>query len=180
MQLEDLSSLELDVNVPEQDFVLKTRDLTLAQRTERARPEIEVSTIPGRRFPARLVSFETAADPATRTYRATFAFDSPSDVNVLPGMTAKVILNLPGSERTVEKESGPLIPVTAVVTDSNNRAYVWRYDSSSSVVNKVEVTIGDMSEGSIFVTSGIESGDTIAAAGAAHLREGMKVRPLGN
>jgi RND family efflux transporter MFP subunit len=178
--LEDLSSLELDINLPEQDFLMVTPGLTLQQRTERVRPEIEVSTFPGRKFPARLISFETAADPVTRTYRATFAFDSPSDVLILPGMTAKVIVHSPVEQSgSAKMAAGMFVPVDAVVADDAGNSFVWRYDSSSSEVSRAMVTIGDMSGADILITSGLESGDTIAVAGAAHLREGMKVRPLG-
>lgn len=177
--LEDVSSLELDIDVPEQDFSRLNPRLTLQQRNERANPEIQVSTIAGRRFKARLISFETTADPVTRTYRATFAFDNPDDVNVLPGMTAKVVLNIAADKAPAGTKVGLLIPVTAVVVDTDGGAYVWKYDPASSQVSKAAVTIGDMSGASIRVLSGLHGGDQIATAGAAHMREGMKVRPLG-
>jgi RND family efflux transporter MFP subunit len=177
--LEDIGSLELDVNVPEQDFSRMTPGLTLQQRNERIRPEIQISTLPGRRFPARLISFETNADPVTRTYLASFAFDNPDDVNVLPGMTAKVILDLPAVSSDESGNAGLSVPATAVVTDIEGNAYVWRYQADGAQVSKVVVKIGDMSGSSIRILSGLQDGDRIAVAGAAHLKEGMKVRPLG-
>lgn len=175
--LEDLSSLEFDVDIPEQDFARMEPGLTLAERTERGKPEIEVSTIPGRRFPASLKSFETAADPVTRTYKATFAFAKPGDVTVLPGMTAKVIVHVPEIARKAN-EVGFLVPTTAAIVDTQGTANVWRYDPDSSQVSRVAVTLGDMSGSNVRVLSGLQDGDTIAVSGAAHLQEGMKVRPL--
>ncbi len=177
--LEDISSLELDVNVPEQDFSRMKPGLTLKQRNERGKPEIQISTLAGRSFAARLISFETTADPVTRTYLATFAFDNPADFNVLPGMTAKVILHLPTDRPDESDDADLLIPAIAVVTDTDGSAYVWRYDAAGTQVNKAVVTIGEMSGSSIRVLSGLQDGDRVAIAGAAHLREGMKVRPLG-
>jgi RND family efflux transporter MFP subunit len=177
--VEDISSLELDVNVPEQDFSRMKPGLTLKQRNARVNPEIQVSTIAGRSFKARLISFETTADPVTRTYRATFAFDNPGDVNVLPGMTAKAILNMPADKAADSTEVGILVPATAVVVNTDGSAYVWQFDPGSSEVNKLTVTIGDMSGASIRVLSGLDGGEQIATAGAAHMREGMKVRSLG-
>jgi RND family efflux transporter MFP subunit len=175
--LEDISSLELDVDVPEQDFVRMKPGLTLAQRTARGKPEIQVSTIAGRSFAARLKSFKTSADPVTRTYEATFAFDNPSDVNLLPGMTAKVILHIPADAEKAT-EGGFLIPAAAAIADTDGSAYVWRYDADSSQVTRATVTLGEMSADSVRVLSGLESGDRIAVSGAAHLQEGMKVKPL--
>jgi RND family efflux transporter MFP subunit len=177
--LEDVSSLELDISVPEQDFSRMKTGLTLEQRNQRTNPEIQVSTIAGRSFKARLISFETTADPVTRTYRATFAFDNPADVNVLPGMTAKVVLNMPADKVAASSDVGTLIPATAVVVDTDGSAYVWKYDPGSSKVSKAVVTVGNMSGASIRVLSGLQGGEQIATAGAAHMREGMKVRPLG-
>jgi RND family efflux transporter MFP subunit len=177
--LEDISSLELDVNVPEQDFSRMKPGLTLKQANARTKPEIQVSTIAGRSFKARLISFETTADPVTRTYRATFAFDNPGDVNVLPGMTAKVVLTIPAGKATASNEVGILVPVTAVVVNTDGSAYVWKFDPGSSKVSKATVTVGEMSGASIRVLSGLDGGEQIATAGAAHMREGMKVRPLG-
>jgi RND family efflux transporter MFP subunit len=177
--VEDISSLELDVNVPEQDFARMKPGLTLKQRNARVNPEIQVSTIAGRSFKARLISFETTADPVTRTYRATFAFDNPGDVNVLPGMTAKAILNMPADKAAASNEVGILVPATAVVVNTDGSAYVWKFDPGSSEVSKATVTVGDMSGASIRVLSGLEGGEQIATAGAAHMREGMEVRPLG-
>ena len=177
--LEDISSLELDVNVPEQDFSGLTPGLSLKQRTERVKPEIRVSSIANRSFKARLISFETSADPVTRTYRATFAFENPDDIHVLPGMTAKVVLHIPPGKSSTTGGQGLLIPATAVVVDIDGSAYLWKFDPGSSQVSKAIVTIGDMSGANIRVLSGLQGGEQIATAGAAHLHEGMKVRPLG-
>ena len=65
-----------------------------------------------------------------------------------------------------------------MVTDADGNAYVWRYDTRSQLVHKNSVSIGEMAGANILVTEGLEGGDSIAVAGAAHLREGMKVRPL--
>jgi multidrug efflux pump subunit AcrA (membrane-fusion protein) len=71
-----------------------------------------------------------------------------------------------------------LIPASAAVVDTDGSAYVWRYDAGSSQVARATVTLGEMSADSVRVLSGLKSGDRIAVSGAAHLQEGMKVRPL--
>ena len=176
--LEDLSSLELDINVPEQDFVRMRPDMSLEQRNQAVKSEIEVSTMPGRRFPAKVISFETTADPVTRTYLATFAFETPTDVQVLPGMTAKVVVRSSSELLKEGAGDGYSIAATAVVVDTDGSAYVWRYDPASSQVSRVTVTLGDMFAASVQVLTGLKGGDRIAISGAAHLVEGMKVRPL--
>jgi RND family efflux transporter MFP subunit len=176
---QDTSSLEMDVSVPERDFVRMRSGLTLKERTELANPEVAISSISGRTFPARAKSFTATADPVTRTYTATFQFDRPHDVNILPGMTARVILN-PSSE-TIQKYTPAgafMVPVTAIASDETGNPFVWRVDPDSMKVSRVPVTLGQISNSSISVTGGIELGDQVATTGVARLFEGAQVRPL--
>ena len=178
---QDTSSLEMDVTVPERDFVRMEQGLTLEERTARAHPTVEISALPGRLFDARIKSFTATADPVTRTYKATFAFENPEDVNILPGMTARVIVNVPPEVIAQNATLGGIrIPVVASASDEQGNAYVWRVDPDTMKVSRVPVMLGHMSGADIQVSSGLSKGDRIAISGAAHLQEGMKVRPLGN
>ncbi len=67
--MEDISSLELDIDVPEQDFSRMTPNLTLQQRTARTNPKIEISVKvlgTGAALPA-LYDRTTDANDATNT-----------------------------------------------------------------------------------------------------------------
>ena len=177
--LQDISSLEMDVTVPEQDAVLATPGLTNEERTARARPEIVISSFPGKRFPARFRSISTAADPVTRTYEATFAFANPAELTILPGMTAKVILHL-GEDKLAEiGVGGFMVPAAAVAADEQGQPYAWRVDPDSMQVSRVPVVLGAMAGDEVRILSGLEGGDRIAVSGVHHLRGGMQVRPLG-
>jgi len=176
---QDTSSLEMDVSVPERDFVRMRSGLTLKERTELAHPEVAISSIPGRTFAARAKSFTATADPVTRTYTATFQFDRPDDVNILPGMTARVILT-PSAEmlQKYTPAGAVMVPATAVASDETGKPYVWRVDPDSMKVSRVPVTLGEISNSSITVTGGLVKGDRIAVTGVARLFEGAQVRPL--
>jgi len=176
--LQDLSSLEIDVAAPERDVALSSPDLSIEERTQIFRPEIEVSMVPGRRFPAKYKKIDTVADPITRTYKATFSFATPKDVTILPGMTAKVILHVPSEEMTNAGVSGFMIPAAATAVDEQSNVYVWRVDPDTMQVSRLWVTLGAMAGANVRVLSGLEPGDRIAISGVHHLREGMKVRPL--
>ncbi|MDP6415388.1 MAG: efflux RND transporter periplasmic adaptor subunit [Gammaproteobacteria bacterium] len=117
--LQDTSSLEMDVTVPEQDFVLATPGLSYDERTARTHPEIVASSISDQRFPARFKSLSTSADPVTRTYKAIFAFANPADINILPGMTAKVIIHMTEEKLAEVGVAGFEVPVAAVAADDS-------------------------------------------------------------
>ena len=177
---QDISSLEMDVTVPERDFVRMRKGLTLEERNTIARPEVAISAIPGRTFPARAKSFTTAADPVTRTYKATFSFDNPGDVNILPGMTARVILNPPPDKLEDYTALGGIsVPLVATAGDEQGNAYVWLVDPDSMQVTRKPVTLGEVYAANVRITSGLQNGDRIAISGVTSLQEGVKVRPLG-
>ena len=177
--LHDLSHLEIEVIVPEQDVARVRRGYSLRERTTRVRPEVELSAIPGQRFPAKFKSFSTAVDPVTRTYLVTLSFDNTKEATVLPGMTAKVIMHSPKEDTSRAELEGFMVPVAAVAGNEEGAAYAWHVDTDTMQVSKVMVEIGQLSGTDIRVLSGLQEGDCIAVSGVHHLREGMKVRLLG-
>lgn len=169
---EDTSILEIKVSVPERDLAGRRRtDDTNAQFTERTRPEVVVSSLPDHRFPGRLEELATHADPTTRTFQATFRFEKPEELNVLPGMTAKVVVHLP----TDDQDGGFLIPALAAVAGDDGSASVWVVDPQSMAVKRRPVVLGGLQDDGVLVTSGLSSGELIAISGVALLREGMVV-----
>jgi RND family efflux transporter MFP subunit len=173
--LQDDSSLEIVVNVPERDLTVGRREGTPEEASRRLAPVVTVTSIPDRSFPARAKEIATTADPVTRTFQATFAFASPADVNILPGMTAKVSINRPGSRGP---SRGFSIPARATLADESGGATVWVVDPDSMTVRRAKVELGEMSGAEVEVRSGLSSGDLIAISGVHQLREGMPVRRL--
>lgn len=174
--LQDDSNLEILINVPESDAVRMRPGLTLEERRERAvrvRPIALITSIPGRTFSLQLREFATTADPVTRTYGVTFSFETPDDVTVLPGMTAKVRLTIPKED---DLSGGFSIPSRAVRTDESGKAFVWIVDVTSMKVRRTPVELGELSGSSIEVLKGLKGGDTIAISGVHQLREEMSVR----
>ncbi len=166
------AGLEMRVNIPERDVVFAPRGLSTTEINQRANPEVEIASLPGRRFPARLTEFATAANPVTRTFRATVSFDPPQDAQVLPGMTGKVVVN---PEFTTSEAGRYWLPSTAVVAGDSGDWYVWRIDPTTMQVSRVTVEVGAMSGGDIEIAGDLGVGDLIATSGAHHLRAGMTV-----
>lgn len=169
---QDNSVLEIEVAVPERDFVRRMSNVeTREQLTERLSPKVIISSLPGREFPAVIKEYATTADPVTRTFAVKLNFDNPDDVNVLPGMTARVRI-------VVDPQSAWSVPVTAAQADENEQPYVWKIDPASMTVTKSPVQLGEMSGDRVLLTGGVEQGDQVAVSGVASLREGMQVRRM--
>jgi multidrug efflux system membrane fusion protein len=143
--------------------------------TARSRPEIEISSIPGRSFKAQVSELATAADPATRTFAATFVFDNPGDVSIRSGMTAKLTITVPDD---VVGATGPSIPSGAAIADETGSFYVWVVDPQTMTVARRSVELGELTGESVRVRSGLAGTEWIAVSGVHHLREGMVVSRL--
>jgi len=173
--LQDVTTLEMVIAVPEQDISRSRGGEDPALEVARYAPRVVVSAFPDRVFPAHLVEIATAADPVTRTFPATFSFDPPDDVRILPGMTAKIIV-----DRAAEDEGAALsVPAVATLADDTGEAYVWVLDESTMTVSRRSVQLGELSGSQVLITDGLSPGDQIASSGVHHLRDGMKVRRLG-
>jgi len=135
---------------------------------------VELSALSGRQFPVRLTELATAADPETRTFRATFNMKKPPDVGVLAGMTAKLVLT--GLRTTAPDDF--LLPVNAVAADSNDEPYVWLVDQDSMTVSKLSVEVGPVTGDRIVVKNGLKGGEAVAMSGVHLLTEGMRVTEL--
>ncbi len=174
--LQDLSQLDVIVNVPEQDWQRAKPGLTLAQQTERAKPFVTLPTFPDREFPARITEVAASADPVTRTFAARGRFDPPEDIVILPGMSATVTVRIDPDAAGLS--DAVQIPANAVVGGNDGGSYVWMVDAATMTVSLAPVTAGQMSGSSITIVDGLSAGDRIAISGVQQLADGMKVREL--
>jgi RND family efflux transporter MFP subunit len=173
--VQDDSSLEVKVSVPERDLTGRTtapRDLDEISR--RIHPRVVLSSVPDREFPARLTELAEVADPTTRTFEATFAFGRPEGTNVLGGMTAKVVLDVPAQAGT----PGVALPASSVVSDSAEAPYVWVVDPATMQVSRRAVELGPLSGSEVRVQAGLDAGEWVVASGVHQIREGATVRRL--
>jgi len=165
--------LEIKIAVPERDLAGGSGNRQSDEEmTGELRPRVQISSLPGREFPARVKELATVADPTTRTFEATLVFAKPEDANILGGMTAKVIIDLPLA-RAIE---GVLVPSIAVVSDVEAGGRVWIVDRETLMVSPRAVELGELMGKEIEVRTGLEGGEWIAASGVHQLRDGMTVR----
>ena len=182
--IQDLSRMEVVIDVPEQSRMRRA-----LQSTSLA---VAVSMRPARRFPATLKEITTTADPATRTYEATLAFQPPDDAGILPGMTARAIVGGGPTSSTdisqadisqadtlqADSSQAVTIPISAVFSRTSGDASVWAVGDSSMTVTRRSVSLGPVRDSTVVVISGLRVGERIAATGVHQLTDGQSVRPL--
>ncbi|MBP9906985.1 MAG: efflux RND transporter periplasmic adaptor subunit [Rhodoferax sp.] len=165
-ELQDLSSLEVVIHVPQR--LLRNQG---SQSTAMAFFE-EHEDQP---VPVTLKSYATEADPQTQTYEIVLTLKSrPPGLTLLPGMSVTV---LPFSGKSNSVSPALSIPLTAIATDATGDKFVWVVGNGGQVA-RANVVLGAVRGGQIAVVSGLNAKQRIVTAGVSALREGMQVRPL--
>ncbi len=168
LALSDTSLLKVIFDVPEN--IIQT--IRRSNKSDRVEVWASFDTLPDKRFPLQFLEVSTRADPQTQTFKVTFTMPRPEQLNVLPGMTANVTVDLTEVQRITQ---GQMLPLTAVTADAALEPIVWVVDDDDTV-HAQKVKLGEMRGARIEVLEGVKDGMRVVTAGTAYLAEGMKVR----
>jgi len=174
---QNLSVLEIDIQVPEGDMLVAQRGITSENARELLEVQAEFPSLPGRRFDLDLKSFSTEATQAARTFQVTFYFQPPNEHNILPGMTCTVLARRRLAEEPAE-EGVFLVPSGAVVT-AEGQTWIWKVDPETMEVSRHQIEMLAM-EGNMIQIRGdaLLKGDELVSSGARFLAQGMRVRRM--
>ena len=172
LALKDISEVEVVIQVPE-------RLMAHGGIGQFADIRVKFDADGDRWFPGSVKEFSVQSDAVTRTYDVAVRLPSPSDMEILPGMTATVRIAFRTSMTNQNKgQDISLVPVEAVFSGSDGHAYCWRIPDQGGTPRKVKVTLGALHDRYIEVKSGLEPGYRVATAGVHSLTEKMLVRPM--
>jgi RND family efflux transporter MFP subunit len=159
-------ALEVDVSVP---------DSVISRISVGAPVTTEVSTVAGCGCAGRITEIGTTSGSANVVQVTAALLDSRPEL--LPGMSAEVSMVLSGGGET----RGFLVPLAAIAPgDEAARGYIFKYDAEAGAVRKVPVRGGKgVAQNLVEIVEGVAPGDIIAAAGVSLLRDGQRVKLLG-
>ena len=170
IRFQNVNDIDIVVDVPE-GFIAS--DL----RSSASRPGVaELSIAPGRQFPVHIKEIAQIADPKTQIFEVRFAMKAPRGIVALPGMTANVTMTTRGNGRP---GNILVVPIASVAKQDTGEQVVWILGADQTVHRRI-VKLGAPRGDQIEIVSGLQQGDRIVVAGATFLREGMKVRDLGD
>jgi RND family efflux transporter MFP subunit len=121
-----------------------------------------------RTFAGKIVRFSRALDTNTRTMLT--EVDVPNhDLSLSPGMYAETTIQLQ------QKNDALILPAQAVV-QNGDQSYVLVVDATNHV-EKRTVTLGIQTSNRVEITSGLQAGDNVIAAGQTDYQPGDFVSP---
>jgi len=172
--LQDLSSLYVDFNVPEQALP----QLSLGQQVQ-----VQVAAYPGQTFPASLSAINPKVEESTRNLLVRATLANP-DGKLLPGMFANLLVLLPDPRPQV------VVPESAITyTLYGNSVYVAtpkkdkdgnpEQDDKGQPQLSAEqrsVQTGERRDGVVVVNKGLKAGEQVVTAGQLKLTPGAAIR----
>lgn len=136
---------------------------------------VVLDAAPMKKIPAEFTEASGLADSATQTFQASFRFEPPEELLVLPGMTATMFMNFDFGDVGDILPTGISVPLSSILSE-NTQQYVWKIDPDTMMVSKQNVTAGRGMDGDfVTVTQGLYDGDVIVASGGSYLNAGMTV-----
>lgn len=177
LTVQDVQDIDITIDVPERD-IINRQAMNQGNRLEHQKLEngyVVFEGIPNKKFDVTVKEYATEADATTQTYRVRLSMKAPENVNILPGMTATLVMTDSSSTATETL----LLPVSAVAVDAQGKFYVWVVKEDMTVTKK-PVDAGEMHGDSIQIKSGIKPGERVVVAGVSYLEEGMAVRLFTN
>lgn len=174
MMLQVRNQLEVKMQIPESLMANLATD-----SEQKYQPEVEFEAIPGQRFLASYKEHNAQADAATGSFTVTLMLARPPALNLLPGMSASVHVDL--NKVLSNKVSSVIIPSQAAFqtntqAEGSSNAQVWVVKPDMMLVART-IKVGRLTQSGIEVIEGLQAGEKIVAAGVHQAHEGMQVRP---
>ena len=159
INLEDASSLFVDVDVPEVFATFINEGLNV---------EIKFSGNKEKSFKGIVESLASRIDTNKRSLAARIKLNN-SSLEILPGALLEVTIKY-------DERNSLGIPDTSVILEGN-KVYIYKVDEKN-IVNRTEIEIGSRSQGFLEVKSGLNEGDIIVAEGLKKVRPNGKIKPI--
>lgn len=122
-------------------------------------------------FDIHYVEHKTTPDPITQTYNVTFAIDGEIAKLFYPG--SRAIVNIKDNHTQAK---ALLLPLSALMGNSESGFSVWRFNQKNSSITKVAVAVSQLKGEYAIIATGIENGDKVVSAAVSQMREGLVVK----
>ncbi|MEM6159416.1 efflux RND transporter periplasmic adaptor subunit [Erwinia sp. P6884] len=166
--------LDVVFSVPENLFTaLDMRNMTY-------RPVVRINALPGRQFRADYKEHTGSSDSQTLTWQIILTMARPADFPAVGGVSGTVTIDMSNLPASLSRHS-LLVPTEAVFNpDSSQRndPHVWVVKGSGDrlQLEDRQVTVGDVTDKGVVITSGLQAGERVVAAGVNELHAQQPVR----
>ncbi|SDG92536.1 RND family efflux transporter, MFP subunit [Dyadobacter soli] len=154
----DIRTVKVNAYIPESEL----HNIKLGQEAK-----VLVSSL-SETFTGKVTEVGSAADAASRAFTIKIALNNPK-LLIRPGMIAEVTLASNQSKKAL------VLPTEAVLRDLDNQSYVFVADADRKIALKRKVSIGQLTDNQIEITSGITETDRVVTGGQHKLTDGTAI-----
>ncbi len=154
----DISSVKVKTAIPEGE-ISAIHNGALCQ--------IKISALNNETFEGKVIEKGVSANPISHTYDIKIKINNPAG-KIMPGMVCRSYL---GSS---SKTGVIVVPIKSVQVDYSGKRFVWLKDKQNKAVYK-EVTLGNLSENGVQITSGLQPDDELITEGYQNISNGTLV-----
>jgi len=159
INLEDASSLFIDVDIPEVFSTYVRKGLGV---------DVKFSGNKEKNYKGVVDSLASRIDTNKRSLAVRIKLKNPN-LEILPGALLEVTIKY-------NERNSLGIPDTSVILEGN-KVYIYKVDEKN-ITNRTEIEIGSRSQGYLEVKSGLNEGDIIVAEGLKKVRPNGKIKPM--
>jgi len=158
---------EIEIGIPENLINLVKKDTIV---------DVKFNVFKNKKFKGKVTKVGISPQLNAPTFPVTIELTEENN-KVLTGMIAKVKINF-GKENNLKKI---IVPVTAVSEDKTSK-YVFlsnRTEGEFALIKKVYIKTGKLTNKGFEILSGLKAGDNVVTAGVNKIRDGLKVKMIG-
>lgn len=178
LSLQNNEMINIVVSIPEK-YLIKRKNKDKAKKDFTFYAIFDA--LPNEKFPLTVKEYSTQAEFKTQTYAVRFQMKTPEKYNILPGMSATVVIKDFFTDNKTEKNA-LMVNSDYIGIDSAGNHFVWILEKTDDpkifkAVQRI-IKVGRRSGTTVQVLEGLKTGERIAAAGITVLTEGRKVSLL--
>jgi len=159
INLEDASILFVDVDIPEVFATYIEEGLEV---------DVKFSGNKEKNYEGVVDSLSSRINTNKRSLAARIKLNNPK-LEILPGALLEVTIKY-------NERNSLGIPDTSVILEGN-KVYIYKVDKKN-ITKRIEIVLGNRSQGYLEVKSGLNEGDTIVAEGLKKVRPNSKIKPI--
>jgi RND family efflux transporter MFP subunit len=137
---------------------------------------VYLDAYPNEAFKAQITQIAQTVNPATGTFEAELQIQPNGKKGIRAAFRSGFVAK---AEISIGKGASTLVvPIEALVEADKNTAFVYSYNITSQLVNKIPVSIGSIFGRDVAIISGINEGTQIVTKGANFLSDKSKVKMI--
>jgi RND family efflux transporter MFP subunit len=154
----DIRRVKVNAFIPETEL----NSITLGEQAK-----VYISSL-DKTFTGKVTEIGSAADATSRAFTVKVDMDNPG-LLIRPGMIAEVLLENRSTNQMLT------LPTEAILHDTDNQTYVFIADSSQHRAYKRKVTVGQLINNQVEVSTGIQEGELVVTGGQQKLSDGIAI-----